>query len=769
MASVRRFRAGVSSSNSETQQVVQKTNSKESREEISRQRETISDWKQAEDLFFKIRSGKKIRYDPRSSVGRKINELFKRQDLARKSIQFAEQKIAEQKAVQKAREGYDVTATQEGYIIEKESDSHIENLVPNHKQDAKEKLVQQVQQNKEVQVIHDVQPVPTFKQRFKQEPVRTLLDYTLLEKPTEFIEKSQQRGILKQTGGRTYGSADLGFVPKVARTGVYFTPAGVGAGLLIAEGTESYVSKKGRERLKYTATEFKDQYNIPKLATYSLPAVEVGLGVVGLKGVSKVRKVSRELRAFEKAPTYVKGTRLEGSKGGVDILRGVKKTEYATYRTAIKQPFYRAKKSITLEGGEGFALRTAKKSKTQFVEFESMGRVRKIKTTPKLVQIKADQPMLFNQITATKQLKGLEVGVGKISLIKKTKGTINIKRVLSSNLKNLDIHLDYKKIKIKTPEKISETYIGLAKQSKGKIAIVGTKPEQLAFSKLTGKLSIRGKPKTFGVIEKVKLGKDSGFKSFKGGGSKTKLITEQKLEVGTSSYAQPLIKKSFEQVLPKIEKHSPSYIIGGRGGSGSVSSFYGKGGSGTEQIQYIQPSTIPMVNQNLKVPLMNVEQKPITFASTRSIISSQTKQSSNLALNIKQLSKQDQKLKQRQLQENQFRQVTKQSQTFKQPQKLREGLKLKYGSGTVTSSTVIAPPVTITGIPIVPLPKLNLKAFSSTKKKKKEEYPSESLFISAGFTGQKLGIIQPIKLKNLKSTALKQSGLGIRGIPKVIK
>lgn len=57
------------------------------KESIKAINKEISEWKQAEKIYFKISSGQSVRYDPRSSVGRKVNSLFTQFQKAQASLE----------------------------------------------------------------------------------------------------------------------------------------------------------------------------------------------------------------------------------------------------------------------------------------------------------------------------------------------------------------------------------------------------------------------------------------------------------------------------------------------------------------------------------------------------------------------------------------------------------------------------------------------------------------------------------------------------------
>jgi len=331
---------------------------------VARSQKEYRDWKQAESIVFKIRSGKTIRYDPSSSVGRKINYLldkglYANVAITRRNIEIQKHNIeVEKKAIDLAKQGYLVTSTKEGYEIEKPQLARIKD--PSKKPSGY------------------ITKTPGLKQQYKEIVAREgyikgTLGFIGM-KARGVVEKQEVRAMQGKpsvfmpgiSGGRSYGSAELGpTVEGSIRYSPYFTP--VGSTLLMAGGTEELITPSGRKRIKAQQTYYQKQKGYSptkaKIASYSLPAIEVGFGALGVtsqvKGLGAVYKTRKPKTTFIAEQTPVK------TPGGVYTrARVISKTRIGKkdFLGITEQRIYQPKgQEIYISGGKGYLIESGGK------------------------------------------------------------------------------------------------------------------------------------------------------------------------------------------------------------------------------------------------------------------------------------------------------------------------------------------------------------------------------------------------------------------------
>lgn len=322
-------------------------------------------------------------------------------------------------------------------------------------------------------------------------------------------------------------------VKPAIKTTAYLTPAGFG--IMIAEGVESYGFPGGRENIKQTAETLSQDYGIPsglaKGIAWLLPAAEIGMGSLGLKGQIKGKILSREQKLFSNTPTEIIGKRIETEKGGLDILVGYKKAGKSEYLTTIKQPFYKAgEEKIVFESGKGIAYKL-KGNKIDVVGFETSGRAypggkgRAVTKTPEGIII-------------SKEIEA-ETGFGRIISKEKFRGQFNLKKMVSPSG---ELSINAKGMIQPSSGITKETFLGFSREEGDIIKILGAKGKKLKYFPEGDKFVLSGELESFGNIKRLNL--PSIGESEMGGVLKSFTKTRP-------SYAKSLIESGTEKLLSK--------------------------------------------------------------------------------------------------------------------------------------------------------------------------------------------------------------------------
>lgn len=254
-----------------------------------------------------------------------------------------------------------------------------------------------------------------------------------------------------------------------------------------------------------------------------------------------------------------------------------------------------------------------------------------------------------------------------------------------------------------------------------------------------------------GIVFKQTSQKDL-FKTFKGT-TKTSLLKSFNSQVQEVNFkfAKPNKIISPSNIVNSLETPKP-YMVGGKG-------------------IIVRPPTQTQISEDVYTPTVNIRSKVKTnlgnsFISTTNLNTGLiNKQSLNLGESFKQPSK----LKSVQSLTPKQIQTPAQALTPKQQQKQKQISPLKQIS--VAKTKKVIPPTRI--IPIVPRSslrpfKLSLSTIRRKGKKKKDEYFDENFALVEDLTSRTFGIKRVIKRKDLLKEAKRSIALGIRGIP-VIK
>lgn len=369
-----------------------------------------------------------------------------------------------------------------------------------------------------------------------------------------------------QKTGDYYQSEAIGnLIYGATTTAPYFLGGGVGAGLMIAGGVESFGTKAGRQRLAETKTYYEEKGYSPMTSSvfsYGQPVVEVGLGLIGLKSEIAGIKAVKEVRALEEAPLIFGGYRVMGEKGGVDLLTGIKQVGGKTYLAKTTQPFFITEKGYTLEGGRGTALSFAYKEAANIPvgkgegvisRFEISGRGVNAEAQPKYVKEVMNEPYLFKENTIFKQeIPEVKSGVGRARIKETARAEIQIQTApkITGGAKTKVTG------KFVAPE-YSETlnFFGMGKQEGDMLSLVGGKISSLTAEEgrvvaVQGKPTSAGKVKVMNFLDLFGGIKEVSAAEYKGGTSQiTKLESKQ-----IPSYAQDVLSSQMKATLKTPEK-----------------------------------------------------------------------------------------------------------------------------------------------------------------------------------------------------------------------
>jgi len=359
---------------------------------------------------------------------------------------------------------------------------------------------------------------------------------------------------------------------RLARFGVetvpYFTPVGVP--LLLAGGGEALITKSGRERIKVEEKYLIDEKNynkiVAKAVAYGKPALEFGVGLLGLKAGYKNIKATREKKLFEKTPAIVTGTRLEGTKGGIDVIYGLKKVGKTTYVTKIRQPYYLTERGFTLEKGSAFSYRSLKPNlrdlKVSYSEIAGRGQTsQKLSSYTKKTW---ETPYLDRDLNiVSKELEGYQAGYGRLLTTEKATGLIKIRRGIEFPTGRLRQDVIANINKIKFPKTTKKIFGGIGKEEEGIINVIGGEAKgikgdyDIVLDKLINK-KLKVNIENIGKIKKIKVEDLVPKKQFELGDiPDINKLALKKFQKGSGN-----VEKEVEQVLKEIVKQKPQQATG---------------------------------------------------------------------------------------------------------------------------------------------------------------------------------------------------------------
>lgn len=389
----------------------------------------------------------------------------------------------------------------------------------------------------------------TFKERFVKRAKDSGYISAIVKTPFEEIgKKVYEFEIKKASKDKSYElyqpQATKRAISILPPTAAYFSQ--IGPALITAESIEELSTKRGRERIEQKSISLQEKgfgKTTSKVVAYGEPIIFGTLGALGIKTQARNIRTTRELKAFEKTPTEVTGVRLEGKKGGVDILVGTKDVGKVRYVTQIKQPFYKVGDSrVVMESGKGVSARI-KGGRIELSFFESGGRSQKVKTIPR-------QTTTQKGFKYSRELSG-EGDVSRVITKEYAKG----KGVYGIDLFGRNVV----RLKVKQVGKIKEsgTFLSVSKEEEGIIKAVGGDIKKLEVNILTGEKRVIGKPSEKSIIlkKKIDFGEIEGSSLLFGSGKKSSpQYFKQLYETQLKGFEQPLIYKGSEKVKPFISK-----------------------------------------------------------------------------------------------------------------------------------------------------------------------------------------------------------------------
>ena len=523
----------------------------------------------------------------------------------------------------------------------------------------------------------------------------------------------------------------------------YFTPVGIP--LLLGSGTEAVVTKAGRERIKAEEEYYFDEkeYNkiVSKTLAYGKPALEIGVGLLGLRQGYKGFKASKEQRLFEKTPTTVGGTRVEGTKGGIDIIYGLKDIGKTKYISKITQPYSLTKGGFVLEKGKSFALRSLKGSlkKIKFSYSDITGRGTISPISPKYTKSILETPYLFRQPRKiSQQLKGFQAGYGRILTTERLKGILKIRKGWEFPRARPRVNVIAKYKRIKSPETVRRTFGGIGKEQDGIISVVGGRVKNLRikYDKILGNIlnkRLKVNIENVGRIRKINL---------------RDLKTKTQFDVDDLSEINKLALKNFRkttptktsdvnQVVKQIEKQTTIQPTGYQ--QEAVEQVMSK------LIPKVKtPKTFPIQTKTTQTQLPKIKQQEILKTTVVERNAVKEAQQPRIKTKTLQRSKQEQKSQQKlktqlkQLQEYSPAQLTKNRLTTAQLTKQLQKQKITTVQIPLLR-TPITPRIRKPIRPIIPIiPKLKPRIERIVKKKKKKQ-DFEKAYLP-DFTSRALGL-----------------------------
>lgn len=365
--------------------------------------------------------------------------------------------------------------------------------------------------------------------------------------------------------GQYYGAESIETGLKVAPQAVYFTPAG--PAIMAASGVETLATPAGRERIQQQEVSFKEKGVPPALAkagAYAIPAAEVGLGALGLRSQFKAAQLGAETKLLEKAKLQqVEGLRVEGPKGGVDVITGYMVTKPSAFQqkvlrlkpteyfTKVTQPYYLTEKGAVMVEGKGFAYAKAGE-KMDISRFIVSGRTSE---APGKVALGVDKLRIEGP---------MQPGAGRVIINQELLASGKVKRVF--NPITGEMNLVYKGKVIPKRVKTKTSFVGGGVEEGDLIKFVSGTPKKIRFDLISGKSKLIAKPEAYGKVRRIRVDKisEQGVTKVSTTTPKPKsninsLLTEQKTVLAkpvTTSYIPTALKEGAKTVLrqpkPKV-------------------------------------------------------------------------------------------------------------------------------------------------------------------------------------------------------------------------
>lgn len=515
----------------------------------------------------------------------------------------------------------------------------------------------------------EVQPAPTLKEKYRNivdEKGYVVGSLDFLGKQLQSLqERSRQNQIRQGVSASTayYQSEGFDNIANLAPKASYFVPY-LGPSLLIAGGGESLATPSGRSRLLRQDKSLVESGWNPALAkayTYGAPLAEIGLGAFGLKqeiGALRSRISSKLIK--EATPQKIVGTRIEGSKGGIDLLTGYTKTKPTWFQqkvlrikptevlTKIKQPYYLTSKGVVFEGGTGYAIGKQGK-KVSATLFDVSGRAKqlsgKLKYGKGQVAIETD----------------LQSALG--NLVIKTRGQASGKLTNYYDPLTGKMMTQYKGKLTKLDTAKNVPFIGGAKEQDSIISLISGSAKKARLNLVTGDTSVRGSPEVFGRIKVIRKSQPVAFEAV--GSSQSNLpsdllgVVTKNVRQGSAAYAPEAVRQATRTAaIVKPRAPSPRIV------NMLVPSVKPTPKMAPRQVQQQQSMTSMLVPQQATKQMQSVKVKSDVRSMTDMMVGQQSKSNQQQKLRQMQKMQQVQRTKQkvRQMQQQQQKQRMQQKQ-----------------------------------------------------------------------------------------------------------
>jgi len=455
---------------------------------------------------------------------------------------------------------------------------------------------------------------PTFTQRLTStlKPEGEKLSFgTVVSAPVRTLkfaseEFARQEDIRQQKYGdyeQSQGMINIASaIPQVAAySNPYTAPV-----VMVSSGLEKYSTPSGRAYLTQLSQDLQSKNINPTAANiiaYSLPAAEIGLGVLGARAKIKEIQVSRELKALENTPLKIIGQRIDNSGKGVDVLMGYKKVGSSEYLVKVQQPYFQAGETRTaLEGGQGTAYRL-QGNKLTAIKFESGGRVTSVETAPKIIRGQVIQ-----------EFKDLQAGGGRIFTKQTGRGDYTIKSgMVTPTRAVLEARGTIQKI---NEPSVWNTFTGISKEGEGYFDVISGQAKKIRYYPKENRLTILSKPENIGRIRTTKP--VSTYDLYFSGGKA--LTTTQKAT--SPIYAEQLLSKAIRLAAPQV-KTSSNFM----GITGLVSAKGTAQQTKTITKQEVKQNVLSM---ELQPSLVKQETKQRAISKVKTILQERTRQKQNM-------------------------------------------------------------------------------------------------------------------------------------------
>lgn len=319
---------------------------------------------------------------------------------------------------------------------------------------------------------------------------------------------------------------------------LYVTPV-VGPTLMVAGGSET-------------------AYRAPTLKGKAFGVAEAGLGIFGLKTEVGAFKASREISQLEKAPTLVKGVRIEGQGKGVDILYAGKSTNKNVYISKVEAPYYELPNNkFVVEGGKSTSIsfnpKNLKEVKYNIGDVSARGQA--IDTSPRIVKT-VNQPFVNSGIARTEikpvsistEATGYKGFIGSSTMDIKAQGVL---KEVKNPINILSTPKAYTGNVIKSNQRVNEKFIGGGRvvPETNTIDFFGAKATKVSVpvenpylpTKISGKANVVGEVKVYKYNPKP-IEFDYGA---------LKQSTKQVTIKQTPSYIKNVVDNSFKSMVAK--------------------------------------------------------------------------------------------------------------------------------------------------------------------------------------------------------------------------